>query len=125
MDCELWKYFSEFARPSHVLHVHSQKDVTTLRKAVGHWRLIVVHAARLLNTVAWIVQSHESNSLARPTIFSRSVPESIDDLPVPLLVLRSTGNLPTSATIPATPETYPDFARRTTSFPETVIAARQ
>ena len=28
-DCELWKYFSEFARPSHVLHVHSQKDYYT------------------------------------------------------------------------------------------------
>ncbi|MFQ5734743.1 MAG: hypothetical protein ACE5KM_22645, partial [Planctomycetaceae bacterium] len=75
---------------SHVLHVHSQKDVTTLRKNVSHWRLIVVHAARLLNTVAWIVQSRESNSSARPTIFSRSVPDSIDDLPVPTLVLRST-----------------------------------
>ena len=33
MDCELWKHFSEFAGSSHVLHVHSQKDVTTLRKA--------------------------------------------------------------------------------------------
>ncbi len=90
VDCELWKYFSEFARPSYVLHVHSQKDVTTLRKAVGHWRLIVVHATRLFNTVAWIVQSHESETSARPAIFSRTVPDSIDDLPIPLLVLRST-----------------------------------
>lgn len=90
MDCELWKYFSEFARPSHVLQVHSQKDVTTLRKAVGHWRLIVVHIPRLLNTVAWTVRLHESNSRARPTIFCRSVPVSVDDVPVPLLVLRNT-----------------------------------
>ena len=92
VDCELWKYFSEFARPSHVLHVHSQKDVTTLRKAIGHWRLIIVHATRLLNTVAWTVQSHESETSARPTIFSRTVPDSIDDLPIPLLVLRSTAD---------------------------------
>jgi hypothetical protein len=92
VDCEMWKYLSKFARPSHVLHVHSQKNVTTLRKAVGHWRLIVAHAARLLNTVAWTVQSHESETSARPTIFSRIVPEAIDDLPIPLLVLRSTAD---------------------------------
>jgi hypothetical protein len=92
VDCELWKYLSEFARPSYVLHIHSQKDVTTLSKAVGHWRLIVVHATRLFNTVAWTVQSHESETSARPTIFSRIVPEAIDDLPIPLLVLRSTAD---------------------------------
>ena len=90
MDCELWKYFSEFATPAHVLHVHSQKDVTTLKKAVGHWRLIVVHTHRLFDTVAWIVQLHESGTSARPTIFSRSLPDSVDDVPLPLLVLRST-----------------------------------
>jgi len=90
IDSELWKCFSEFARASHVLHVHSQKDVTRLRKAVGHWRLIVVHATRLLNTVAWIVQLHTSEMSARPTVFSRAVPDSVDDLPIPLLVLRST-----------------------------------
>jgi hypothetical protein len=92
VDCELWKYLSEFARHSYVLHVHSQKDVTTLRKAVGHWRLIVVHATRLLNTVAWIVQLHESETPARPAIVSRTVPDAIDDLPTPLLVLRSTAD---------------------------------
>lgn len=46
MDCELWKYLSTLARPSRVLNVNSQKDVTTLRKTVGHWRVIVVQVPR-------------------------------------------------------------------------------
>ncbi len=89
VDCELWKYFSVLARPARVLHVHCQKDVTELRKAVGHWRLIIVHAPRLLNTVAWTVMLHTSETSARPTIFSRAVPSTTDDVPIPVLVLRS------------------------------------
>ena len=89
MDCELWKSFSAFAYPSRVLHVHSQKDVTTLRKAVGHWRLVVVHVPRLLATVAWTVMLHGSGTSSRPTIFSRAVPSTVDDVSIPILVIVS------------------------------------
>ena len=90
VDCEHWKYFVRFTDPERVLHVHSQADVTRLKKSFSSWRLVVVHALRLFNTVAWIVQMHGSTTSARPTIFSRIVPESVDDVPIPLLVLRNT-----------------------------------
>lgn len=90
VDCELWKFFSQFADPSRVLHVHNQTDVRKLRKAVGHWRLVVVHVPRLHNIVSWTVQMHGSATSARPTVFSRFVPDSADDVPLPLLVLRNT-----------------------------------
>ena len=89
-DCELWAYFARLVGPSHVLHVHSQADVRKLTKTFGHWRLVVVHTPRLYNRVAWTVQSHDSETSARPVVFSRFSPESIDDVPIPLLVLRNT-----------------------------------
>lgn len=90
IDCELLTCFAQLTGPSQVLHVHSQADVTKLRKSVGSWRLVVVHSLRLFNTVAWTVQTHGSETSARPTIFSRIVPTSADDVPTPLLVLRNT-----------------------------------
>ena len=92
VDCELWKYLAQFTGPGRVLHVYSQADVRKLTKAVGHWRLVVVHTSRLFNTVAWIVQTHNLETSARPTVFSRFVPDSIDDLPIPLLALRNTAD---------------------------------
>lgn len=54
VDCEHWKYFVRFTDLERVLHVHSQADVTRLKKFFNSWRLVVVHALRLFNTVAWI-----------------------------------------------------------------------
>ena len=88
--CEIWKYFTQFTGPEHVLHVHGQTDVRRLTKDVGHWRLVVVHTPRLFNTVAWTVQMHGSETSARPTIFSRSIPSAVNDVPIPMLVLRNT-----------------------------------
>jgi hypothetical protein len=88
--CQIWKYFAQFTGPERVLHVHSQTDVRKLTKVVGSWRLVVVHAPRLFNTVAWTVQMHGAGASALPTIFSRTVPNAVDDVPIPLLVLRNT-----------------------------------
>ena len=57
VDCELWKYLAQCAGPGRAMHVHSQIDVRKLTKAVGSCPLVVVHAPRLFNTVAWTVQS--------------------------------------------------------------------
>lgn len=90
LDCELWKYSAQFAGPGRVFHVHSQADVRKLTKAVGLWRLVVVHTPRLFNTVAWTVQMHGAATSTRPAIFTRFVPDSVDDVPIPIVVLRST-----------------------------------
>ena len=88
--CQMWKYFSQLTGPERVLHVHGQADVRRLTKTFCHWRLVVVHAPRLFNTVAWTVQMHGSAASALPTIFSRSIPSEADEVPIPLLVLRNT-----------------------------------
>jgi hypothetical protein len=90
VDCELWKYLAQCAGPGRAMHVHSQIDVHKLTKAVGSCPLVVVHAPRLFNTVAWTVQMHGSQTSARPAIFTRMVPNSLEDVPIPILVLRNT-----------------------------------
>ena len=90
VDCELWKYLAQLTGPGRVLHVHSQTDVCKLTNAVGRSRLIVVHTPRLFNTVAWTVEMHDPETSALPTIVSRSVPSVVDDVPIPMLVLRNT-----------------------------------
>jgi hypothetical protein len=90
VDCELWKYLAQCAGPGRAMHVHSQIDVRKLTKAVGSCPLVVVHAPRLFNTVAWTVQMHGSQTSARPAIFTRMVPNSLEDVPIPILVLRNT-----------------------------------
>ena len=90
VTCQIWKYFAQFAGPERVLHVHSQTDIRKLTKAVVDRRLIVVHTPRLFNTVAWTVQMHGSGASALPTIFSRWIPNAVDDVPIPILVLRDT-----------------------------------
>ena len=64
VDCELWKYLARFADPGRVLHVHGQTEVRKLSKAIRHCQMIVVHADRLFEKVAWIVQSSSSDNLA-------------------------------------------------------------
>ena len=88
--CQMWRYFSRLTGPERVLHVHGQADVRRLTKTFCHWRLVVVHAPRLFNAVAWTVQMHGSAASALPTIFSRSIPSEVDEVPIPLLVLRNT-----------------------------------
>ena len=90
LDCELWKYFAQVGGPSRVLHVHGKPDVKRLIKFMSEWRLVIVHAPRLHNQVAWAAQMHSSEAMARPAIFSRTVPTAVDDDPIPILVLRNT-----------------------------------
>ena len=70
LDCELWKYFTQIAGPSRVLHVYGKPDVKRLEKYFGQCRLVIVHAPRLRDQVAWAVQMRGSATLPRPAIFS-------------------------------------------------------
>ena len=88
VDCELWKYFTQLIGPERVLHVHTQADIRKLTKFMGHWRLVVVHSPRLHNIVTWTVQMQDSGPLPCPTVFSRSIPASLNESPIASLVLR-------------------------------------
>lgn len=92
LDAELWHYFTQFAGSDRVWHVFSQADIRGLRKAFSYQRLVVVHAPRLFERVAWVVRTQHSTISARPALFSRSVPDSADAIPLPFLVLRNSAD---------------------------------
>lgn len=92
LDADLWQYFAQFAGSSRVWHVYSQADVRGLRKSFSSQRLVVVHDPRLFERVSWVIKTQESTTSARPVLFSRSVPASADDSPLPLLVLRNSAD---------------------------------
>ncbi|MCH7988939.1 MAG: hypothetical protein IID46_07280 [Planctomycetes bacterium] len=98
LDCDLWLHLAQIGGPSRVLHVHGKPDIKKLVKFMGAWRLVIVHAPRLHNEVAWIVQMHSSTALPRPAIFSRAVPTAVDDDPIATLVLRSNDDESTAIT---------------------------
>ncbi|MCH7688169.1 MAG: hypothetical protein IH899_16055 [Planctomycetes bacterium] len=41
LDCELWKYFTQIAGPSRVLHVYGKPDVKKLVKYFSQCRLVL------------------------------------------------------------------------------------
>jgi hypothetical protein len=89
LDAELWQNFAQFAGSGRVWHIYSQADVRQLRKAFSSQRLVVVHEPRLFERVAWVVKTQQSTTSARPALFSRSVPDSADEIPLPVTVVRS------------------------------------
>jgi hypothetical protein len=92
LDAELWQYFAEFTGSGRVCHIYSQADIRGLRKSFSSQRLIVVHEPRLFERVSWVVKTQQSTSSARPALFSRSVPDSADEVPLPLLILRNSAD---------------------------------
>jgi len=98
LDCALWKYLAQIGGPSRVLLVHGKPDVKRMIKFMSQWRVVIVHADRLHNQVAWTVQMHDSEASARPAIFSRAAPTAVDDDPIPTLVLRGNDDESTAIT---------------------------
>jgi len=86
---ELWSYFGQLLGAASVLRIHSRGDTNKLSKNFGYWRLLIVHAPQLLNEIAWKVSIHGRENATRPSIFVRGVPDNVEDLPMPVLALRS------------------------------------
>lgn len=90
VDCELFQYLTTLVGAANTLHVHGQADLKKLNESPAKWRLVILHAERLFEKIAWMVQS--AGNAPRPAIFMRFVPGKADDAPIPLLTLRGTTN---------------------------------
>ncbi len=89
--CEFWKYYARSLGANEVYHIRSQADIKKLSDRVGELRLVLVHAPRLHNPAAWAVQMAMSAGAAgtsRPAMFSRFLPDDLDEDPGATLVLR-------------------------------------
>lgn len=88
---EMWKHFAHGLESGEVVHVRTQADVRRLNGRVAEVRLVLVHNPRLHDAVTWCIQMAQpvpGEIEARPTVFTRGVPDGLDADPGVTLVLR-------------------------------------
>lgn len=89
--CEIWKYLMQGLALNEVAHVRTQADVRHLAEHVADPRLVLVHAPRLHDAVAWsiqMVQTAQVEIVPQPAVLIRGVSSELDTDPGATLVLR-------------------------------------
>lgn len=99
--CEIWKYFARGLEAEQVAHIRTPSDVRRLGTRIGEVRLVLVHAARLHSATAWANQMAPTvpgEIEPRPAVFTRGVPDDLDEAPGATLVLRASDGQTTAIT---------------------------
>ncbi len=93
--CQIWRYYTQLLPPGAVLHIHTQRDLNQLVGRMSEVRVVLVHTGRLQISTAWSIQLAElpdAESRSRPAMFSRFVPDDLNEAPGATLVVRCTSN---------------------------------
>ena len=89
--CEIWKYLMRGLGPDEVVHVRTQADVRRLGEHAAEVRLVLIHAPRFHDAVAWCIQMAQlvpGEIVPQPAVFTRGVSGELDSDPGATLVLR-------------------------------------
>lgn len=91
--CEMWKRVTRALDTEQIYHVRTAKDVRDLTTQISEVRVVIVHAARLLNPVNWTLRFRRSeDARTEPAVLTASVPDNFDDDPGATLVLEADPN---------------------------------
>jgi hypothetical protein len=90
---QVWSHYIRSVGSDAVHHVHTQRDLNKLPERMSDVRVVFVHTPRLHLPTAWSIQlsgSAGDETVSRPAVLSRFVPDDLEDDPGATLIVRAT-----------------------------------